>query len=279
MKQYLELVKKILDEGDERSDRTGTGTISIFSHEERYDISGDKIPLITTRKLNPRFAIVELLWFLRGSGDVGFLRDNNVRIWEQWTSPTSNSIGPLYPVQLRNWQSGDIKIDQIRELINGIKQRPNSRRHFISYWNPAYLPDESKDPITNVDEGRMALAPCHVCYQVYIDSKGNLSGKLLMRSSDVMVGRPANIFQYALLTKMIAHVTGYKPKEFIITTNDTHIYLDHVEQARELITREPYPSPSIWIDPNVQDIDEFCLDSFKLLDYTAHPPMKFPISV
>lgn len=280
MKQYLNTVKYILEHGEERLDRTGTGTLQVFGMQERYDLTEGKLPLITCRKLGIQFMIKELLWFLRGSGNCDFLDEHGVKIWKAWTEEESNSIGPLYPVQLRNWPTKDGKIvDQVKRLIEGLKNNPYSRRHVISYWNTEYLPDESISPTDNVKQGRMALAPCHVLLQFNVSNEKELSCMLTMRSSDVLVGRPTNIAQYAILTRMIAQVCGYKAKEFIISSGDTHIYKDHLDFAKELITREPYNSPILLINPEVKDIDDFKLEDFTLVNYQSHPGMKLPVAV
>lgn len=310
MKQYLDLVKNILENGEVRKDRTGTGTKQIFGTMERYDLRDGKLPLITTRKLGIQFMIKELLWFMKGSGNCDYLDEQGVKIWKSWTEPTTNSIGPLYPVQLRNWPHIGVSIngiglkendkiifkaentennaetievyerhyDQLTDLIKGIKERPFSRRHLISYWNVPYMADETISPHQNVLEGKAALAACHTLLQFNV-SGDELSCMLYMRSSDVMVGRPTNIAQYSILTHMIAHVCGLKAKEFIITSADTHIYLDHIPFAEELITREPYNSPSLIINRDVKDIDDFKLEDFTLVNYFHGKPMKLPVAV
>lgn len=279
MKPYLQLIERILNEGEQVTDRTGTGTLRVFGAMERYDISENKLPLITCRKLGYQFMIKEILWFLKGSGNCDYLDEQGVKIWKQWTDPESNSIGPLYPEQLRNWEGKDGKYDQIKALIKGLKEKPFSRRHVISYWNVPYLPDETISPIDNVKQGKMALAPCHVLLQFYVSQDKELSCMLTMRSSDVLVGRPANIAQYSILTKMIAQVCGYKAKEFIISSGDTHLYLNHLEEAKTLITREPYNTPLLLINSEVKDIDDFKLEDFTLVNYQAHPAMKLPIAI
>lgn len=309
MKQYLDLVKTILEQGEVRKDRTGTGTKQIFGTMERYDLRDGKLPLITTRKLGIQFMIKELLWFLKGSGNCDYLDQQKVKIWKPWTEPTTNSIGPLYPVQLRNWphvgvtyngeglkeddriifkaENNDdhetIEVyerhyDQLANLIQGIKDRPHSRRHLISYWNVPYMADETKSPHQNVLEGRAALSACHTLLQFNV-SGDELSCMLYMRSSDVMVGRPTNIAQYSILTHMIAQVCGLKAKEFIITSADTHIYLDHIPYAEELIKRRPYQSPSLVLNPEIKDIDDFKLEDFTLVNYFHGEPMKLPVAV
>lgn len=308
MKPYKRLIERILEEGEERKDRTGTGTLQVFGAMETYDISDGKIPLITMRKLEIQFMVKELLWFMKGTGNCDFLDEQGVKIWKPWTDPESNSIGPLYPVQLRAWpevkaepyEDNDYnketdtlllnsweehltvyerKHDQLANLIKGLKEKPYSRRHVICYWNVPYMPDESMSPIENVKAGRAALAACHTLLQFNVSTKGELSCILYMRSSDVMVGRPTNIAQYSILTHMIAQVCGYKAKSFTIMSGDTHIYLDHVEQAKELITRTCFESPRLILNRHVTDIDDFTLDDFTLTNYQHGQPMKFPVAV
>nr|DAN24502.1 MAG TPA: Thymidylate synthase [Caudoviricetes sp.] len=307
MKPYKKLIERILSEGEERLDRTGTGTLQVFGASETYDLTEGKIPLITMRKLGIWFMIKELLWFMRGTGNCDYLDEQGVKIWKPWTDPETNSIGPLYPVQLRAWpevratlhedrddtpedtilfESQDENLvvyerkhDQLANLIKGLKEKPFSRRHVISYWNVPCMPDESMSPIENVKAGRAALAACHVLLQFNVSKNKELSCILYMRSSDVMVGRPTNIAQYSILTHMIAQVCGYKAKSFTIMSGDTHIYLNHVDQAKELITRTCFESPRLILNREIKNIDDFELDDFLLINYQHGAPMKLPVAV
>ncbi|MEM1317036.1 MAG: thymidylate synthase [Pseudomonadota bacterium] len=264
MRAYLDLLQHILDRGTDRGDRTGTGTRSVFGHQMRFDLA-DGFPMVTTKKLHLRSIIIELLWFLKGSSNIGYLRDNKVRIWDEWADE-NGELGPVYGVQWRSWPKGDgSTIDQIANVVEQIKTNPNSRRLIVSAWNPAL-----------VDE--MALPPCHTMFQFYV-ADGKLSCQLYQRSGDVFLGVPFNIASYALLTMMVAQVTGLKPGEFIHTLGDAHLYHNHFEQAREQLTREPRPLPSMNIDTSVDDIFGFDYEHFDLMGYDPHPHIAAKVAV
>ncbi len=264
MRQYLDLLDQILTRGARKSDRTGTGTLSIFGHQVRFDL-GDGFPLLTTKKLHLRSIVHELLWFLRGDTNVAWLREHGVTIWDEWAGP-DGELGPVYGAQWRRWQSpSGGHVDQIAALIEGIRSRPDSRRHIVSAWNVADLPD-------------MALPPCHVLFQLYV-ADGRLSCQLYQRSADVFLGVPFNIASYALLTMMVAQVTGLQPHEFIHTFGDAHLYLNHVDQARLQLGREPRPLPRVRLNPEVRAIDEFAWEDFTLEGYDPHPHIKAPVAV
>jgi thymidylate synthase len=264
MKQYLDLLQDILDNGVERGDRTGTGTLGVFGRQIRFDLS-EGFPAVTTKKLHLRSIIHELLWFLDGDTNIKYLNDNRVKIWDEWADE-NGELGPVYGKQWRSWATPDGRvIDQISEVINSIKNNPNSRRHIVTAWNPADLPD-------------MALSPCHCLFQFFV-AEGKLSCQLYQRSADTFLGVPFNIASYALLTMMMAQVCDLAPGEFIHTFGDTHLYLNHLEQTKLQLTREPRPLPKMWINPDVKDIFSFKYDDFKLLDYNPHPTIKAPISV
>ncbi len=264
MKQYLDLLEIILKQGVEKSDRTGTGTRSIFGHQMRFDLS-QGFPLLTTKKLHTKSIIYELLWFLRGDTNIDYLQKHGVRIWNDWADE-GGELGPVYGAQWRSWSIGDGRtIDQISELIQAIKRDPASRRLIVSAWNVG-------------DLEKMALPPCHLLFQFYI-AEGKLSCLLYQRSADVFLGVPFNIASYALLTMMVAQVCGYQPGDFIITLGDTHLYNDHIEQARLQLTRSPYPLAKMVINPNVKDIFGFDYPDFELIGYQAHPHIKAKVSV
>ena len=264
MQPYLNLVQHILDHGIQKSDRTGTGTVSVFGHQMRFDLE-QGFPLLTTKKLHLKSIIYELLWFLRGETNIRYLQKNGVRIWNEWADE-DGELGPVYGAQWRSWQAPDGHvIDQISEVVRSIKENPNSRRHIVSAWNVGELQ-------------QMALPPCHILFQFYVaDSK--LSCQLYQRSADVFLGVPFNIASYALLTMMIAQVCDLKPGEFIHTLGDAHLYLNHLEQAQLQLSRQPLPLPQLRINPEVRDIFDFQYSDFELLNYHAHPHIKAPISV
>jgi thymidylate synthase len=264
MKQYLNLLDRILTEGVKKTDRTGTGTISVFGHQMRFDMA-DGFPLLTTKKLHLKSIIHELLWFLAGDTNVRYLQENGVRIWNEWADE-NGELGPVYGHQWRSWP--DYKggtIDQIANVVDLIKHHPDSRRMVVSAWNPA-----------EIDE--MALPPCHCLFQFYV-ADGRLSLQLYQRSADTFLGVPFNIASYALLLQMMAQVTGLQPGEFVHTTGDTHLYLDHLEQARLQLTREPRPLPKMVINPDVKSIFDFHYDDFQLEGYDPHPHIKATVSV
>lgn len=264
MKQYLDLLDHVIKSGIEKKDRTGTGTISVFGYQSRFNLE-EGFPLLTTKKLHLKSIIHELLWFISGDTNIRYLRENSVKIWDAWADKDGN-LGPVYGHQWRSWQAeGGRKIDQLLDVINSIKNSPDSRRHIISAWNVG-------------DLDRMALPPCHLLFQFYV-AQGKLSCQLYQRSADIFLGVPFNIASYALLTLMIARVTGLKPGEFIHTLGDAHIYLNHMEQVRLQLTREPYKLPKMIINPDVDNILKFKFEDFTLAGYVSHPHIKGDISV
>lgn len=264
MKQYLNLLETILNEGTEKSDRTGTGTISRFGHQMRFDLS-EGFPVVTTKKLHLKSIIHELLWFLAGDTNIKYLTDNGVRIWNEWADPDGN-LGHIYGYQWRSWPTPDGKhIDQISQVIDSIKNKPDSRRHIVSAWNVGEL-------------DKMNLPPCHVLFQFYV-AGGKLSCQLYQRSADVFLGVPFNIASYALLTLMVAQVTGLKPGDFVHTFGDVHIYSNHIEQVKLQLTRQPFPLPQMKINPDVKNIFDFKFEDFELIDYQAHPHIKGEVAV
>ncbi len=265
MKQYLDLLQRILHEGVQKTDRTGTGTLSVFGHQMRFDLQKG-FPLLTTKKLHLKSIIYELLWFLQGDTNVRYLQEHGVRIWNEWADPQTGELGPVYGHQWRSWP--DYKggtIDQISQAVNLIRLHPDSRRIMVSAWNPAEIED-------------MALPPCHCLFQFYV-ADGRLSLQLYQRSADTFLGVPFNIASYALLCMMMAQVCGLKPGEFVHTTGDTHLYLDHLEQARLQLTREPRPLPHMIINPDVKDIFSFQYEDFQLTDYDPWPHIAAKVSV
>jgi thymidylate synthase len=277
MRQYLDLMQRVLDEGVRKEDRTGTGTLSVFGHQMRFDLA-QGFPLLTTKKLHLKSIVHELLWFLKGDTNTAYLKQNGVSIWDEWATD-AGELGPVYGYQWRNWPlPNGGHLDQIAQLLEQIQRKPHSRRLIVSAWNVADLPDESIPPQDNVQQGRMALAPCHAFFQFYV-ADGRLSCQMYQRSADVFLGVPFNIASYALLTLMIAQVSGLKPGEFIHVLGDTHLYLNHLDQAREQLQRKPFPSPTLWINPEVKDLFAFRFDDFRLEAYEAHPHIKAPIAI
>lgn len=277
MKQYLELMQHVKENGSQKGDRTGTGTLSVFGHQMRFDLSKG-FPLVTTKKCHLKSIIHELLWFLKGETNIQYLSDNGVKIWNAWASETGD-LGPVYGYQWRNWPSPDgSHIDQITEIIQLLKTNPNSRRIIVSAWNVADLPDESIKPQDNVKNGKMALAPCHAFFQFYV-ADGKLSCQLYQRSADIFLGVPFNIASYALLTMMIAQVTDLEVGDFIHTLGDAHLYNNHLAQVDEQLSRAPYKLPELNINPDVKDIFNFKFEDFELTGYEAHPHIKAPISI
>ena len=264
MKQYIDLLNRILGHGTEKSDRTGTGTISVFGHQMRFDLA-DGFPLVTTKKLHLKSIIYELLWFLRGDTNVHYLQEHGVRIWNEWAD-ANGDLGPVYGAQWRSWPDyrGNF-IDQISLAIDQIRNNPDSRRIIVSAWNVAQLPD-------------MALAPCHTLFQFYV-ADGRLSLQLYQRSADCFLGVPFNIASYALLTMMVAQVCGLEPGEFVHTLGDAHLYLNHLDQARLQVSRQPRPLPRMVINPAVKDIFGFDYDDFRLEGYDPHPHIKAEVAV
>jgi thymidylate synthase len=264
MRQYLDLVQQILDEGVAKSDRTGTGTRSVFGHQMRFNLA-DGFPLVTTKKLHLKSIVYELLWFLRGETNVRYLADHGVTIWNEW-SDADGELGPVYGHQWRSWPGRDGEsIDQISDVIEQIRSNPDSRRLIVSAWNPADVP-------------AMALPPCHLLFQFYV-ADGRLSCQMYQRSADVFLGVPFNIASYALLTMMVAQVTGYASGDFIHTLGDAHLYDNHLEQARLQLSREPRPLPSMRIDPSVRSIFDFEFENFQLENYNPHPHIPAPVAV
>ncbi len=277
MQQYLDLMRHVRNYGAEKGDRTGTGTLSVFGHQMRFNLA-DGFPLVTTKKVHLKSIIYELLWFLSGDTNTQYLRDNGVSIWDEWATE-SGDLGPVYGYQWRSWPLPDGgAIDQITEVIEQLRTRPDSRRLIVSAWNPAQLPDESIPPQVNVEQRRMALAPCHAFFQFYV-ADGKLSCQLYQRSADIFLGVPFNIASYALLTLMIAQVAGLKPGEFIHTLGDAHLYLNHLEQADRQLARQPHALPEMKLNPEVSDIFSFDYDDFQLEGYAPHPGIAAPIAV
>ena len=277
MRQYLNLMQRILDEGVEKGDRTGTGTKSVFGHQMRFDLSAG-FPMVTTKKLHLKSIVYELLWFLAGDTNTRYLKENGVSIWDEWATEAGD-LGPVYGYQWRSWPAADGRhIDQITELLAQLRRTPDSRRLIISAWNCADLPDETVSPQQNVENGRMALAPCHALFQFYV-ADGRLSCQLYQRSADVFLGVPFNIASYALLTMMMAQVAGLKPGDFVHTLGDAHLYLNHLEQAKTQLQREPKSLPTMTINPEVKDLFAFGFEDFALSEYDPHPHIKAPISI
>ena len=264
MKQYLDLMQKVLDEGQEKSDRTGTGTLSIFGHQMKFDLSKG-FPLVTTKKVHLKSIIHELIWFLQGSTNISYLKENGVSIWDEWADENGD-LGPVYGAQWRSWPDGNNgTIDQIENLINGIKNNPDSRRHIVSAWNPAL-----------VDE--MALPPCHSLFQFYV-ADGELSCQLYQRSADIFLGVPFNIASYALLTHMIAQVCNLKAGKFVHTLGDAHLYINHLEQAKLQLSREVMGLPELKLSSNVNNIFDFKFEDIEIVNYESHPAISAPIAV
>ena len=277
MKQYLDLMRHVRDQGVFKGDRTGTGTTSVFGYQMRFDLS-EGFPLVTTKKCHLRSIIHELLWFLKGDTNTRYLRDNGVSIWDEWAT-AEGDLGPVYGHQWRNWPAPDgTSIDQISEVVKQLKTNPNSRRIIISAWNVADLPDESISPQANVAEGKMALAPCHAFFQFYV-AEGKLSCQLYQRSADIFLGVPFNIASYALFTMMLAQVCDLEAGEFIHTLGDAHLYSNHMEQVEQQLSRNTFPLPTMKINPNIKDIFAFTFDDFELVDYQCHPHIKAPVAI
>jgi thymidylate synthase len=274
MKQYLDLVKHVKENGVFKGDRTGTGTKSVFGYQMRFDLSKG-FPMVTTKKLHLKSIIHELLWFLKGETNITYLQENNVKIWDAWADENGD-LGPVYGHQWRSWNSQDI--DQISELIETLKTNPNSRRMLVSAWNPSVLPDTSVSFAENVANNKAALPPCHAFFQFYV-AEGKLSCQLYQRSADIFLGVPFNIASYALLTLMIAQVVGLEAGDFIHTFGDAHIYTNHFEQIETQLSRSPRPLPTMKINPNIQSIFDFTYEDFTLEDYDPHPLIRGAVSV
>jgi len=277
VKPYLDLLQHVLDHGVERSDRTGTGTKSVFGYQMRFDLSAG-FPLVTTKKVHLKSIIHELLWFLKGDTNIRYLTEHGVSIWNEWATEDGD-LGPVYGYQWRSWPTPDGRhIDQISELIAQIRSRPDSRRLIVSAWNVADLPDESVSPQENVRNGKMALAPCHTFFQFYV-ANGRLSCQLYQRSADIFLGVPFNIASYALLTMMLAQVCDLEPGDFIHTFGDAHIYLNHMQQVNTQLARNPFPLPQMNLNPDVKGIFDFTYEDFELSNYQCHPGIKAPIAI
>ena len=274
MKQYHDLLTHVLEHGNQKGDRTGTGTLSVFGYQMRFDLS-EGFPMVTTKKLHLKSIIHELLWFLKGDTNVQYLQENGVRIWNEWADENGD-LGPVYGHQWRNWNSEEI--DQIQEVVDTLKSNPNSRRMLVSAWNPSVLPDTSVSFAENVANGKAALPPCHAFFQFYV-ADGKLSCQLYQRSADIFLGVPFNIASYALFTMMMAQVCGYQPGDFIHTFGDAHIYNNHLEQVELQLSREPRPLPTMKINPEVKDIFAFTFEDFELLNYDPHPHIKGVVAV
>jgi len=283
MKQYHDLVKHVLENGNEKGDRTGTGTKSVFGYQMRFDLS-EGFPMLTTKKLHLKSIVYELLWFLKGDTNIQYLTENGVRIWNEWADEHGD-LGPVYGHQWRNWNSDEI--DQIKEVIDTLKKNPNSRRMLVSAWNPSVLPDTSKSFSENVANGKAALPPCHAFFQFYVaspdlskgETKGKLSCQLYQRSADIFLGVPFNIASYALFTMMMAQVCGYEAGEFIHTFGDAHIYSNHFEQLELQLSRDIRPLPKMKLNPDVNDIFDFTFEDFILEDYNPHPHIKGIVAI
>lgn len=277
MQQYLDLLGKILNEGHRKNDRTGSGTLSIFGHQMRFDLAAG-FPLLTTKKIHLKSIIHELLWFLKGDTNIAYLRENGVTIWDEWADK-NGELGPIYGKQWRNWPVGNGEaVDQIAQVIRQIKQTPDSRRIMVSAWNVADLPDESLSPQANTANGKMALAACHALFQFYVADR-KLSCQLYQRSCDTFLGLPFNIASYALLTHMVARQCDLAPGDFVWTGGDVHLYLNHREQARLQLTRQPLPLPTLILKRQPASIFDFRYEDFEIVDYQAHAAIKAPISV
>jgi thymidylate synthase len=274
MKQYLDLVSHVLDTGNEKGDRTGTGTKSVFGHQMRFDLSKG-FPMVTTKKLHLKSIIYELLWFLKGDTNTDYLTENGVKIWNAWADENGD-LGPVYVHQWRNWNSDEI--DQITEVIETLKTNPNSRRMLVSAWNPSVLPDTSKSFGENVANNKAALPPCHAFFQFYV-SDGKLSCQLYQRSADIFLGVPFNIASYALLTMMMAQVCGYEAGEFIHTFGDAHIYSNHIEQVETQLSRDLRQLPQMKLNPEITNIFDFTFEDFTLEGYDPHPHIKGAVAV
>jgi len=274
MQQYHDLLKHVLAEGVQKGDRTGTGTLSVFGYQMRFDLSKG-FPMVTTKKLHLKSIVYELLWFLKGDTNIKYLQENGVRIWNEWAD-SNGDLGPVYGKQWRSWNGEEI--DQIKEVIESIKQNPNSRRMIVSAWNPSVLPDTKKSFSENVANGKAALPPCHAFFQFYV-ADGKLSCQLYQRSADIFLGVPFNIASYALLTMMIAQVCGLEAGDFIHSFGDAHIYNNHMEQIELQLSRAPKALPQMKLNKNVKDILDFDFEDFTLENYDPHPHIKGTVAI
>lgn len=277
MQQYHDLMRHVLAHGHRKTDRTGTGTLSVFGYQMRFNLA-DGFPLVTTKKLHLKSIVHELLWFLKGETNIAYLKANGVSIWDEWAT-AEGELGPVYGAQWRSWQApnGQV-IDQIQQLLDDIRRTPDSRRLIVSAWNPAVLPDTRKSPRDNAAEGKQALPPCHTMFQFYV-ADGKLSCQLYQRSGDIFLGVPFNIASYALLTLMVAQVCDLQPGEFIHTLGDAHLYLNHLEQVETQLSRTPYALPTMKLNPAVKDLFGFSFDDFSLEGYQSHPHIKAPVAI
>lgn len=277
MRQYLELMRHVLENGVKKEDRTGTGTLSVFGYQMRFDLA-EGFPLVTTKKCHLRSIIHELLWFLKGETNIQYLKDNNVSIWDEWATE-EGELGPVYGKQWRSWEGSDGQVvDQIQELIEQIKHNPDSRRLLISAWNPTVLPDTQFSPKENAAKGRQALPPCHTLFQFYV-IENKLSCQLYQRSGDVFIGVPFNIASYALLTIMVAQVCDLELGDFVHTFGDAHLYSNHLEQTNEQLSRKPFALPVMKLNPARKSIFDFQIEDFELVGYQSHPHIKAPVAI
>ncbi|MBU1370514.1 MAG: thymidylate synthase [Bacteroidetes bacterium] len=274
MKQYHDLLKHVMQNGNQKNDRTGTGTLSVFGHQMRFDLETG-FPAVTTKKLHLRSIIHELLWFLKGDTNINYLKKNKVTIWNEWADENGD-LGPVYGAQWRNWNNEGI--DQIKEVIQSIKHNPDSRRHIVAAWNPSVLPESGKSFAENVANGKAALPPCHAWFQFYV-ANGKLSCQMYQRSADIFLGVPFNIASYALLTQMIAQVTNLKLGELIMTFGDAHIYINHFEQVKTQLSRKPKKLPVMVLNPEVTNIFDFKYEDFELTGYEPYPSIKAAIAI
>lgn len=274
MKQYIDLLNYVLENGNRKDDRTGTGTLSVFGYQMRFDLAAG-FPLLTTKKLHLRSIIHELLWFLKGDTNINYLKENKVSIWNEWADEQGD-LGPVYGAQWRNWNNEGI--DQIKEVIQSIQENPDSRRHIVAAWNPSVLPLSGKTFSENVALGKAALPPCHAWFQFYV-ANGKLSCQMYQRSADIFLGVPFNIASYALLNLMVAQVTNLKPGELIMTFGDAHIYTNHFEQVKLQLSRKPKELPQMYLNPEIKQIFDFKFDDFQLRGYDPDPSIKAEIAV
>ena len=277
MQQYLDLMRHVRDNGNQKGDRTGTGTKSVFGYQMRFDLQ-QGFPLVTTKKCHLRSIVHELLWFLKGDTNTQYLKDNGVKIWDEWADDNGD-LGPVYGYQWRNWPTPDGRhVDQVKEVVEQLKNNPNSRRIIINAWNVADLPDESISPQDNVKNNKMALAPCHAFIQFYV-ADGKLSCQLYQRSADIFLGVPFNIASYALMTMMLAQVCDLKAGDFVHTLGDAHLYSNHAEQVDEQLSRTPHSLPQMKLNPDVKSILDFTFDDFELLNYECDDAIRAPIAI